>query len=161
MVIYTDSREQLPYRWASHQSKRIALNVGDYTTEVLHNSFHVERKSGTDLYGTLVKGSVRFRNEILRAAERKTILVVLVELPKEDFINHNFPHGKATLRFAPASLRKKIATMETKYSLRFVWCKHRAHAQRKLITMLKDAEKERLHPAKGTARTTKRKPTYL
>ena len=133
MLLIVDTREQLPL--FTKGCARMALNVGDYTTADLLNKFHVERKSGADLYGTLTKGNVRFRKELIRAKDAGIELVVLVEQSRENFIAKKFPRGKERL-FPSEGLRKMIATFEQKYGLQFYWCRSRSAAKAKLIRLL-------------------------
>lgn len=131
MLILIDTREQKPLvdgAW-------LKLVVGDYTTPQLLNKFHVERKSGEDLYGTLTKGNVRFRRELIRAADLEIKLVVLIEMSEKNFIAKKFSGPER--QFKSESLQKLIATFTEKYKLRFIWCKNRATAKRKLLTLLK------------------------
>lgn len=136
MVIYVDSREQKPL-WKVDEKTIISkkLDEGDYTTEELLNKSHIERKSGNDLYSCLVsrKQHPRFRNEILRAIEKKIKLAIFVECPKEDFIAKKFKFGYK-LKAPPGTLRKIIATMEDKYNLTFVFCKNREDMRKKSLS---------------------------
>lgn len=127
MVILVDTREQLPY-W---NDNRATLKVGDYTTKKLLNSFHIERKSLQDLYGTLTSGNNRFKYELFRAAYHCIKLEVYVEGTRHDFINKNFPKGSER-KFSTDGLDRLIITFEKKYFLTFHWCGSRLKA-RKLV----------------------------
>lgn len=127
MIIITDSREQLKY-WSDNVQ---CLIVGDYTTEKLLNSFHIERKSLQDLYGTLTSGNNRFKYELFRAAYHCIKLEVYVEGTRHDFINKNFPKGSER-KFSTDGLDRLIITFEKKYFLTFHWCGSRLRA-RKLV----------------------------
>lgn len=126
MIILVDTREQLPY-WIAPEAARCTLHAGDYTTVRLFRKFHIERKSPQDLYGTLLSGHRRFKNELWRAIDSKTTLVMLIECSKEKFINKEFAGG-SRLQYPSDSMRRMLATIERKYSLEFIWCKNRAHA---------------------------------
>lgn len=136
MVIITDTREQLPY-WTE---ERQALIVGDYTTKKLLNSFHIERKSLQDLYGTLTSGNNRFKYELFRAAYHSIRLEVYIEGTRLDFINKNFPKGKER-KFSTDGLDRLIKTFEKKYYLVFHWCGSRQRAKRMVMERLKNEEK--------------------
>lgn len=138
MIIIVDSREQLPY-WTGAQCARVALIAGDYTTASLFNTFHIERKSPQDLYGTITKGNWRFKNELMRAHDRGIRMAVYVESTKADFINKIFPHGDER-KFPSEGLRKLIATFEARYFVEFVWCGNRDRAKRMLQRRLKKEE---------------------
>lgn len=123
--IIFDTREQKPL-WdpAYFNVIRKKLDEGDYTTEVLFNKAHIERKSGCDLYGSIIQGHARFRKEILRAADKKIKFAIFVECPEEMFYRKRFVGG-FRLQCSYGQLKKMIATMTKKYSLEFVWCEDR------------------------------------
>ena len=121
-MIIIDTREQLPIGFKGSIS--MTLTEGDYTTLDLYHRAHIERKSGIDLYGSLIQGHSRFRREIQRAIDKGIVLSVFVECPKEIFISKRF-NGGYRLKTPPATLRKIIATMECKYNLQFIWCENR------------------------------------
>lgn len=137
MVILVDTREQLPY-WPSN---RATLIVGDYTTKKLLNSFHIERKSLQDLYGTLTSGNNRFKYELFNAAYHRIQLEVYVEGSRADFINKNFPKGEDR-KFSTDGLDRLIKTFERKYHLTFHWCKNRQHAKKLVMERLSTEERK-------------------
>ena len=92
MNIIIDTREQLPL-FESYRTLRYKLLVGDYTTNLLYGLYHVERKSLSDLYGTMTKGNVRFHNCIIRAKVNGIKLVMVVEGSKKNFKAKKFPQG--------------------------------------------------------------------
>lgn len=108
---------------------------------VLFNRFHIERKSPQDLYGTITKGNLRFKNELLRAHNREIALAVYVESSKKDFIAKNFRRG-GILKFPSTGLAKLIATFESKYFVEFVWCRDRDSAKQMVIKRLRREEKK-------------------
>lgn len=136
MIILVDTREQLPY-WSEN---RATLIVGDYTTKRLLNSFHVERKSLQDLYGTLTSGNNRFKYELFRAAWERIRIEVYVEGSRTDFINKNFPKG-SDRKFSTDGLDRLIKTFEKKYHLTFHWCKNRQHAKKLVMERLATEER--------------------
>lgn len=136
MNIISDSREQI---LIFKESRIIKLDVGDITTERLHNIFHIERKSGEDLYGTIIQGHARFRNEILRAAASNTKLVVYTECSREDFINKKFKMGFKR-KTSSITLDKIITAIAKKYKLEFVWCYGRENMKIKMIKRFEEEE---------------------
>lgn len=146
MVVLVDTREQIPF-WkpaglrAGIVARRIALNVGDYTTPLLLGKVHIERKSLCDLYGTLINSHPRFRREVLRAALAKTKLVVVVEGSHADFINKKFPRGSE--RKAPTQVLKKIiVTIKKRYGLEIIFCRSRLKAQATTLRILRCEERK-------------------
>lgn len=139
MIIITDTREQLPY-WTDD---RQTLIVGDYTTKKLYGKFHIERKSLSDLYGTLVQGNHRFKAELFRAAYHHISIVVYVEGTKANFIAKNFPKGRER-KFTSAGLAALISTFEKKYYLEFQWLASRNSAKKAVFKRLGLEEKNKL-----------------
>ena len=74
-----DTREQCPL-WTTGVL-RTKLDVGDYSIEVdgknLSNEISIERKSLTDLFGTLGHGHKRFKAELERALKLKYFAIVI------------------------------------------------------------------------------------
>ena len=132
-MIIVDTREQKPL-WNPENKGvlRLKLDEGDYTTTELLGKAHIERKSGIDLYGSIIQGHDRFRAEIQRAAEKNLTLAIFVECPKEKFISKRFKGGYR-LKTHPATLRKIITTIQSKYEIRFVWCDGREDFKKKAV----------------------------
>lgn len=132
-MIIVDTREQLPLWDVEHKEARLQkLDEGDYTTDELLNVAHIERKSGNDLYGSLIQGHERFRAEILRAKEKNIILAVFVECPKADFVGKKFKGG-FRLKTPSATLGKILKTFQEKYEIEFVWCENRDDLRDKMV----------------------------
>lgn len=124
-MIIVDTREQLPiWNPDSPGVLRLKLDVGDYTTTELIGKAHIERKTGNDLYGSIIQGHERFRRELKRSQGKGITLAVFVECSKEDFIRKKFKGGYR-LQCRPATLRKIITTISDKYGCEFVWCDNR------------------------------------
>lgn len=136
MKIITDSREQLKYWNVTCK----CLIVGDYTTKVLENKFHIERKSLGDLYGTLTKGNNRFKYELFRAAYNRIHIEVYIEGTYDAFINKRFPKGNER-KFSKEGLERLVSTFQKKYYLTFHWHKNRATCLKAVEKRLKDEEK--------------------
>jgi hypothetical protein len=79
-IVYIDSREQKPLD-INNLAEVKALKFGDYTLSCKETSgnTYIERKSLTDLIGTISKGYERFTAEIERSIEAKAHLIILVE----------------------------------------------------------------------------------
>jgi len=143
-IIIVDSREQLPI-WDFNEKNilKLKLDEGDYTTTALLHKAHIERKSGNDLYGSLIQGHIRFRNELLRAQSKNLKLAVFVECPKETFISKRFPGGWK-LKTPPSNLRKMLITIADKYDVNFVFCDNRMDMKEKMLLWF-DYQNKRLN----------------
>ena len=64
LPIVIDTREQRPYRFPG--AIRATLKTGDYSILGFESDVCVERKSLTDLFGTVGRGRARFRRECER-----------------------------------------------------------------------------------------------
>ena len=76
-VIVTDSREQTPLQF-SYPSIKAGLTSGDYSIQGLEDYFTIERKSLSDLYGSLTSGRDRFSRELhrMKAYSFRRLLVI-------------------------------------------------------------------------------------
>ncbi len=141
-MIIQDTREQKPL-WdpAYYEVKMHKLDEGDYTTLLLYNKAHIERKSGIDLYGSIIQGHERFVKEIKRAKEKKIIFAIFVECAEETFYRKRFKGGYR-LKTPPNVLRKILNTMKIKYILDIVWCNNRDDLRDKMLLWFVDKQKK-------------------
>jgi len=141
-MIIVDTREQLPL-WEEKEFNIIKkkLDEGDYTTEKLLNKAHIERKSGIDLYGSIIQGHERFRAELMRAVQKDIKLVIMVECPEAVFYRKTFKGGYRVK--TPGSVLKKILkTMQIKYNVEVVWCEDRDDLKSKMLLWFAQQEKK-------------------
>jgi ERCC4-type nuclease len=140
MKIIVDTREQLPLWIVGSKIIKKKLLVGDYSTINLEHSFCVERKSGQDLYGSILQGHVRFRKELVRARVNNIKLVIYVECCKKDFELKKFPGGER--RKCPGeTLIKIIETISKRHNVEVVWCSNRDALVKKILMRLRREEK--------------------
>lgn len=65
MIVIIDSREQTPFRFSENiQTETAALSVGDYSIKGLEDQITIERKSLSDLLGSITGGRERFTKEL-------------------------------------------------------------------------------------------------
>ena len=109
-MIIIDTREQKPL-WDPKKFKVLVkkLDEGDYTTEELFNKAHAERKSGIDLYGSLIQNHKRFSAELQRAIEKDLSFAIFIECTEEEFVKKKF-YGGYRLQVKTKILRKIVKT---------------------------------------------------
>lgn len=117
--IFVDTREQAPLRF-SYPIEVKTLNFGDYAFSDPNASCncYIERKSLNDFIGTLSGGFFRFRNEIERAMEHGSYLIVIVERSLEDCksfnslpdVRRNTHKMKATPEYVFHNVRELLQT---------------------------------------------------
>jgi len=139
-MIIVDTREQKPL-WDPLTMEVLSkkLDEGDYTTEQLLGKFHVERKSPSDLYGSIIQNHDRFRKELERAQAKGVKLSIFVECPYETFVRKRFPGGWR-LQTPTATLRKILTTIAERYGIDFVWCTDRDEMRDLVCLHFADAE---------------------
>jgi len=86
-VTVIDTREQAPFAFRGIAGERgreleiatcrAGLRTGDYSVQGLEDAVAVERKSKTDLYGTVGRGRARFERELERLAAMPAPALVL------------------------------------------------------------------------------------
>ena len=132
LMIVIDTREQLPLwtaRKAFVRSKK--LDVGDYTIPELFGKAHIERKSPNDLYGSVIQGHDRFRNELIRSWELGIKLAVFVECTKDNF--YGMKWDSRGLKCPGETLRKIVEKMELKYAIPFIFCDGRVKMKKAML----------------------------
>jgi ERCC4-type nuclease len=163
MDIIVDTREQLPI--FKNNVIKYKLEVGDYSTMNLRHTFAIERKSGQDLYGSLIQGHVRFMNEIYRAVRLGIQLVIFVECSYEQFTSKKF-QGGTRRAMSCDKLKKILDTTIERRKIEVVWCNSRDVMKRKIKERLRDEElaallTQELHPSAsqpGSSKQPRQKP---
>ncbi len=112
--ILIDTKEQKPYRIAGAQFA--SLVTGDYSVLGLESCFAIERKTLSDLWGSLTKGHARFRNEIMRA-ESFLDFIILVEASPGEVIDPRAGGRK----IHPNSIRGAVRKWRRDYGVRWVF----------------------------------------
>lgn len=107
--ILRDTREQNPVMFGC-KVEVTKLDFGDYTAGGdFHNNVFIERKSLSDLLGTLSGGYDRFCNEVKRAKELGSYLVVMCEEPFKSFKHFKERrdiHSQASFSFISHRMRE-------------------------------------------------------
>ena len=122
MKIIIDSRERCPLVFKCDWISR-KLHVGDYGASFKDGHIHevvFERKSISDLFGTLTFGYDRFRREITRAEKAKTRLIIAVEGSKEKVLK-----GHTFSKREPSSIITQLETIERKYGVQTLFLGNR------------------------------------
>jgi ERCC4-type nuclease len=125
--ILIDTREQLPLKFkcvgALTETVRATLPVGDYAAEYTDGTrcpIYFERKSLSDLWGTMTSGYARFKKEMQRAKEADLKLVLVIE--------GSFTQvacGIERSKYSGESMVRKLLTLWLKYDLMPVFCDSR------------------------------------
>lgn len=126
MKILVDTREILPLAFKDVVVERKKLDVGDYMAVLPDGSIppiSFERKSLSDLYGTMTRGYKRFKREVARAKESNTGLIVIVEGSISDV-------WAIDMGFSGQALVKKLFTLRVRYKLETVFCEGRVDMAR-------------------------------
>ena len=110
-VIITDTREQCPLVFEHLASERGTLQSGDYSIAGLEHDFAVERKSISDLCGSLTKGRDRFERELhrLRGFDFARVLIV------------GSPHEVQATAANPKAIFSSISAFEARWKIPFIW----------------------------------------
>ena len=115
LKIIIDTREQKELTFPHFESVRGTLQSGDYSIEGLEHRFSCERKSISDLVGSLTSGRERFERELhrLRGFDFARLLIVGTEA---DIVNHRY-RSKAS----PKSILHSLYAFEARYGVPFVF----------------------------------------
>lgn len=119
MIIFYDTREQAPYQFTRYPDVTVlagTLTTTDYTLQGLQDRIGLERKSLSDLTGTLTSGRNRFQRECERGRGLE-YFGLIVEASMEDVRTHNYRS-----QMTPQSLLQTLAAYSVRYGLHVHWC---------------------------------------
>ena len=141
MKILVDTREQTPYvfappRYADVEVVRDSLATGDYSLCGLTDLIALERKSLSDLTGTLTTGRDRFRRECERGRGLQ-YFGLIIEASMDDVRRHNYRSA-----MTPQSLLQTLAAWSIRYGLHVHWAGSRAGGEYLTHSLLEKFLKE-------------------
>ena len=115
--IYIDTREQKPLKFLRPvESKK--LDFGDYafSSNSATCNCYIERKSLSDMIGTISGGYERFINEIKRAEESGAYLIILVEDTLPHALGFKYlPYISKKIRATPEFIFHRVRSLIQKY----------------------------------------------
>lgn len=142
-TVVIDSNEQLPYTFPNLWSgpagrskliqvptKRLSLrnndSEGDYSIDGMIEQITIERKSKSDLYGSMCNGDKRanFVGRLERMSQMDFAAVV-VEAEWAELLSDPPPHTQ----FSPKALGRTIMAWMVRYPVRWLMLPSRAHAE--------------------------------
>ena len=133
MIILYDTREQAPYlfqRYPDVTAQAATLTTTDYTLQGLQDKIGLERKSLSDLTGTLTTGRERFQRECERGRGLE-YFGLIIEASMEDVRNHNYRS-----QMTPQSLLQTLAAYSIRYGLHVHWCGSREGGEYMVYSLL-------------------------
>lgn len=132
IVIVIDTREKTPLHFPLNgiltEVRREKLQIGDYGavyTNGRRAPIAFERKSLSDLFGTLGKGYPRFRRRLMESQDRGLTLILLIEGTVSDVVAgvpHSYRAGEEVLQ--------QLFTLWLRYGLLPVFAPTRREAAR-------------------------------
>lgn len=139
ILIIRDTREQSPLSFSTYKeidrSEDIAIPFGDYTAMIGSDEegfkqvpVVFERKSISDLWGTMTSGYERFRKEIKKAEEAKFKLILITECSYSE-VAHGFDRSEYT----GESMIKKLSMLYVKYDLEWWPCSGREEMAHRIV----------------------------
>lgn len=132
--IQIDTREQNPLTFKDSISEK--LDFGDYKIFNDNYSVYFERKSLTDLVGTLSSGIDRFTKEIERA--KNDYLIIIVEKSLKDSLSFNDSHVYGKTKITPEFIFRQIRDLMQKYkNIQFLFVNGRKECERTMIRIFK------------------------
>lgn len=134
MKIIIDTREQKPLEFQHHfitEVVRQKLIVGDYM--VMFKDGYIppisyERKSLSDLVGSLSKGYKRFRKEIIRAKENNIQLIIIIEGSLTRIIK-GFPESQR----CGEEIFQQLNTIKVRYGVPYIPLNNREEISKYII----------------------------
>ena len=131
-IIYVDTREQKALIFNLPTEKR-TIKFGDYAFAKNDKKIYFERKSISDLIGTLSAGYERFQREIERSISAESKLIIIVEEKFSNAIGFNYLSHvyKKDTRVTPEFIFHKVRELIQKYpSIQFLFADGRRESVR-------------------------------
>ena len=137
MKIVVDSREQRPFLFARFGVEMVTrgLRTGDYSIDGWENFLCIERKSKSDLFGSVGYGHRRFREEHQRMAEiqQRGFAAVVIECTRPDAVQNPPEYSQLNINCLLGTERKWLKD----YGIRWFWFPGRRVAELKTFEILK------------------------
>lgn len=130
-IILCDTREQLPLPISAYPVERATLRTGDYSILGFERRFVVERKSLSDLIGSLTHDRERFFVELDRMAHVQTA-ILLIEGDRDQIEMHSY-RSQAT----PQSLLASLDAIFVRTPVKIEWAGTAENAARRLETFVR------------------------
>lgn len=133
MIILHDTREQAPYQFQRYPDVTLqaaTLSTADYSLHGLTDRIGLERKSLSDLTGTLTSGRDRFTRECERG-QGLDYFGLIIEASMEDVRNHSYRS-----QMTPQSLLQALAAYSVRYNLHVHWCGSREGGEYMVYSLL-------------------------
>lgn len=140
LIFIQDSREQLPYTFPGRKVEVQALAVGDYSIKGLHESpceVSVERKSLSDLAGTLSTGRDRFQKELEKARNTCRCFHLVIEGSLDDILQ-----GKHGTQMNPGAIIQSLVCYSIRYGIPIWFAHNRQYAEMITLSILEKAARE-------------------
>jgi len=138
MKIIIDTREQHPYQFPPDIKTEIAtLKTGDYSILGFENQVCVERKSLSDLFGSLGKGRPRFEREFQRMAKLH-YACLMIECNFMDV----FCSPPRFAKVHPKSVFRSVIAWSIRYNVHVYWGINRELSQKLTLILLQRWWKE-------------------
>jgi len=137
-ILVQDNQEKLP-KHARHKGLfnpsllyiiTAHLKTGDYSIQGFEDVITIERKSISDLLGTLGKGRIRFEKELNRMSEYKWKGLLIEGLENDVYQPNDFSS------MHPNSIYHSLAAIETKWGLSVYYAKDKKSARNWVLSRL-------------------------
>lgn len=129
-IILIDTREQTPLDIQAYPTEVVGLPVGDYGikgfSDWTNPQFIIERKSLSDLIGSLTSGRPRFMREIERLRQFR-FAAILIEANEADVVN-----GEYLSNAKPQSIIQSLSAIQVRADVHIIWAGDREGAARTL-----------------------------
>lgn len=138
MEIIVDTREQKKLWAKSTKYDTIeikALTTGDYSIKGHENDFAIERKSLSDLFGSLGSDHKRFRKEIERGLKMK-YFAIIIDGSYDNALNKDF-EGSHFTKMKGYVVTQILFTLHIKYNLPIFFTSGRSQSKRIIKELMK------------------------
>ena len=133
MKIIRDTREQDGFTFTGYDCELVpgSLSTGDYSILHLEHQIAIERKSLSDLLGSLTSGRERFTRELERG-RGMSVFAVAVEADWLDLVE-----GRYRSRMTPAAATASVLSLSMRTRVPFYFCGSREQAEAVTFNLLR------------------------
>ena len=136
-TLICDSREQCPLSFPDGQAVEIGtLATGDYSLKGLQELCTVERKSLSDLIGSISQDRERFLKELQRLRAYR-LRALVVECTLQDILEHRYRSN-----MQPEAVIGSLAAFQVRYELPIVFCGDAEGAARYTLALFRNFYKQ-------------------
>lgn len=136
LTIICDTREQKELKFRGYSTLTKKLEVGDYAPLGFEDKVTIDRKSLSDLWGTLGEKKQKRLTKLKEASKNYDYLGIYIEGSYTDVLTGNWPNYFRS-KMKGYVIIDRLETIKLKYGIDVVFCNDRSEMQKRIKTIFK------------------------